>query len=80
MCIIHHKLFDGHKLTILDDYTVEFSKQFLEACKHFTMYDTIKTLTYDKIKLPSEERHIPSTEYLHIHNRLFCEYNLKPAI
>ena len=66
MCIIHHKLFEWHKLTILDDYTVEFSKQFLEARKHSTMYDMIKTLTGNKIKLPSDERHIPIPNiYMH---------------
>ncbi|MGB0025200.1 MAG: HNH endonuclease, partial [Nitrososphaeraceae archaeon] len=39
MCIIHHSPFDGHKLTILDDYTVEFSKPFLEAYKYSTYND-----------------------------------------
>lgn len=80
MCVMHHKLFDDYKLTIRDDYTVEFSNRFLELCKHSSMYDMIKTLIGNKIKLPSDERHIPNTEYLHVHNRRFDEYNLKPVI
>lgn len=48
MCIIHHSPFDGHKLTILDDYTVEFSKPFLEAYKYSTVYTMIKELSIQK--------------------------------
>jgi len=76
LCIIHHKLFDDYKLTISDDYRVEFSSQFSEMCEKSNMYKIIKVYTNKKIKLPSDKQHFPKPEYLHIHNRLFYEYNV----
>jgi hypothetical protein len=71
LCVIHHRLFDLHRFTILGDYTVKFSSQFLDQCKNSKVSDAIKKLTQPISRLPDDELHRPDPELLRYHNKQF---------
>ena len=71
LCVTHHRLFDLHRFTILGDYTVRFSSQFLDQCKNSKVSDAIKKLTKSRTRLPDDKRHHPDSELLRNHNKQF---------
>jgi predicted restriction endonuclease len=68
LCVFHDSLFEQGKLTIQDDYTVEFSEQLLEKCKTPSAYSAFKDITEIQLRLSLAEP--PDKEFLLIHREI----------
>jgi len=66
-CLTHHKLFDLGRLTITDNYEIEYSPQFLDECGSSKAFRAMKAITAHSLRLPGNKLHWPDRKFLGFH-------------